>query len=206
MFICKKMMKNLFLSILFLKISLHAVSAQSLDLRLLEKINGPLSPADKSWRFVSNSVYVTFAAVPATMLITGFINHDRDLTIKSFETGGSILIAEGATVVLKQLTHRQRPYIAYPNLIVGKTNETDYSFPSGHTSIAFATATSLTLSFHKWYVVVPAYAYAATVGYSRMYLGVHYPSDVLGGALVGAGSSLLTWELQRLLNKKYHYN
>ncbi len=53
---------------------------------------------------------------------------------------------------------------------------------------------------------MPAYAYAATVGYSRMYLGVHYPSDVLGGALVGAGSSLLTWELQRLLNKKYHYN
>lgn len=199
-------MKILFLSILFLKISIYSASAQNLDLRLLEKINGPVSSADHTWRFVSNSVNVTFVAVPATMLITGLLNHDKDLTIKSLETGGSILITEGATIALKQIMQRQRPNIAYPNLIVGKTNETDYSFPSGHSAIAFATATSLTLSFPKWYVAVPAYAYAASVGYSRMYLGVHYPSDVLGGALVGAGSSLLTWELQRLLNKKYHYN
>lgn len=201
-------MKNLFLSIVLLKITLFTftVSGQSLDLRLLEKINGPISSADKNWRFVSNSVNVTFVAVPAAMLVTGLISHDRDLTIKSFETGGSILIAEGATIALKGITHRERPYIAYPGLIVGKSGETDYSFPSGHSSVAFATATSLTLSFHKWYVAVPAYAYAATVGYSRMYLGVHYPSDVLAGALVGTGSSLLSWELQRLLNKKYHYN
>ncbi|MEI8136921.1 MAG: phosphatase PAP2 family protein, partial [Bacteroidota bacterium] len=49
---------------------------------------------------------------------------------------------------------------------------------------------------------VPAYAYAGFVGYSRIRLGMHYGSDVLGGMIIGIGSGLLTWKLDKELNKK----
>ncbi len=179
---------------------------QGLDLRLLEHINGPVSGADKTWRDVSGSAYLAVTLVPATMLVTGLASHNREVTVQAFETGGAIVMAETATIILKKITRRQRPGLAHPDLIIGKTSSTDYSFPSGHTSAVFATATSLSLSFPKWYVIAPSFAYAATVGYSRMYLGAHYPSDVMAGALIGAGSAFLTWKLQRLLNKKYHYH
>ncbi|MFD2148640.1 phosphatase PAP2 family protein [Mucilaginibacter antarcticus] len=65
---------------------------------------------------------------------------------------------------MKQLIKRPRPYDAYPNFIFQKGDASGYSLPSGHTSVAFATATSLSLSFPKWYVIVPAFTYAGAVG------------------------------------------
>jgi membrane-associated phospholipid phosphatase len=74
--------------------------------------------------------------------------------------------------------------------------------PSGHTSTAFATATSLSMAYPKWYVIIPSYAWASSVGYSRMHLGVHYPSDVFIGAIVGSGSAFLTHKANQWLEKK----
>jgi membrane-associated phospholipid phosphatase len=196
---------KIFLISIFLLVSFQQVKAQGIDLRLLESINGAPSGADKTWRDVSKSTFLFISITPMAMLIDGLATNNTDVTVKAFETGGSILIAEGVSYSLKGIVHRERPYLAHPNLIYGKSTPTDGSFPSGHASVAFAAATSLSLSFPKWYVIAPSFAYASAVGYSRMYLGVHYPSDVLAGAIIGAGSSFLTWKLQKLLNKKYHY-
>ena len=76
------------------------------------------------------------------------------------------------------------------------------SFPSGHTSFAFATATSLSIKYPRWYVIAPSYLWAGAVGYSRMNLGVHYPSDVLAGAMLGAGSAWLTCKVNDWYWKK----
>ncbi|MES2275156.1 MAG: phosphatase PAP2 family protein [Bacteroidota bacterium] len=195
-----------FITLLIGLSSFFSAMGQGVDLRLLESINGPGSGADGTWRTVSKSVYITSTLAPATMLVTGLATHNRELTVQAFETGGATLIAAGLTAGLKKITHRERPYLAHPDVIFGKSSSPDYSFPSGHTSVAFATATSLSLAFPKWYVIAPSFAYAGAVGYSRMYLGVHYPSDVLAGAVVGTGSAFLTWKLQKLLNKKYHYH
>jgi membrane-associated phospholipid phosphatase len=71
-------------------------------------------------------------------------------------------IAKGSALLstaVKGITQRERPYLAHPDMITGKQSPTDYSFPSGHVSVSFATATSLSLAIPKWYVIVPSYAY-----------------------------------------------
>jgi undecaprenyl-diphosphatase len=188
------------LILLFFGISVS--SAQNLDLELLDKINSPPNTADKAWEFVSNSVTPISLATPISMFVVGHATHNKELKLKSYNTAASLLVAGAFSTVLKITIQRERPFITYPNIIYQKTEVGSYSFPSGHTNFAFATATSLTLAFPKWYVIVPAYSYAAAVGYSRMYLGVHYPSDVLAGALIGTGSALLTWKAQKWLTKK----
>jgi membrane-associated phospholipid phosphatase len=196
------MIKKLFVCLLLLGITCKGI-AQNIDLRLLYAINGPINPADQTWQNLTHSVYIVNTAVPITMLVTGLATHNKELTNNALKTGGAIIITAGITSTIKAITNRERPYLAHPDLITGKATSSDSSFPSGHTSTAFAMATSVSLSFPKWYVIAPAFTYATAVGYSRMYLGVHYPSDVLAGALIGAGSSFLTWKLQKLLAKKH---
>ena len=84
--------------------------------------------------------------------------------------------------MLKPLFDRTRPYyvLGYEPLIppVG-----DPSFPSGHTAVSFAAATAIYAINKKWGIA--AYIFAIVMGFSRLYLGVHFPLDVLGGAVVG---------------------
>jgi membrane-associated phospholipid phosphatase len=120
---------------------------------------------------------------------------------KGIFIGSSLILTSAITVIMKKAINRERPYKTYPDIIKLSSGGSN-SFPSGHTSEAFSTATSLSLAFPKWYVIVPSFSWAAAVGYSRMHLGVHYPSDVLMGALVGAGSSYLCFKAQKWLHKK----
>lgn len=100
-------------------------------------------------------------------------------------------------VLLKPLVNRTRPYtvLGY-DLIVPPMH--DASFPSGHTAASFAAATALYVIHPNWGRV--AYAFAVLMGFSRLYLGVHFPLDVLAGAFVGtfAAKGALY-----LLKKKY---
>lgn len=92
---------------------------------------------------------------------------------------GNLLLCN---MILKPLVDRTRPYyvLGYEPLIppVG-----DASFPSGHTSASFAAATAIYAINKKWGMA--AYLFAALMGFSRLYLGVHFPTDVLAGAVVG---------------------
>ena len=107
----------------------------------------------------------------------------------------------GATYALKNLVRRPRPYVALDDVDArDRRHRADRildpnSFPSGHTSSAFALATSLSASFPEWYVVVPAMTWATAAGVSRAWHGVHYPSDILVGAGIGAGTALLVHAL-----------
>jgi len=176
---------------------------QNIDIRLLDKINSPVNPhADNAWKFVSNTIAPVNIATPLAMFVTGLATHDKDLQKKSYYTGASLLVAAGLSTTFKIIIKRPRPFTTYPDIIIKKGKGGSYSFPSGHTTMAFATATSLSLSFPKWYVIVPSYTYAAAVAYSRMYLGVHYPSDVLAGILLGMGTSFLVFESEKWLKKK----
>ena len=86
-------------------------------------------------------------------------------------------------LTLKPIIARPRPFDADLNLVPLIPPPTDFSFPSGHTLSSFAAATSLTLSFKKRGAL--AFILAALIAFSRLYLMVHYPSDVLFGIILG---------------------
>jgi membrane-associated phospholipid phosphatase len=194
------------ISILFIVINSQLFS-QNLDIELLRAINSPADlPSDDFFRFISNSEPYIMFAVPAGIGAAGYFKHDNSLVRNACTDLAAIAVSGGITLILKYSINRDRPYVTYPD-ITKKSSAGSPSFPSGHTSSAFATATSVSLAYRKWYVIVPTFAWAGTVGYSRMHLGVHYPSDVLAGALIGSGCAYLTYKVnQKLLKKKVTFH
>jgi hypothetical protein len=189
--------KRLILPVLLLfSVSLHS---QNIDIKLLRLINSPESlPSDNFFKFVSDSHGYLVIGVPVGMGITGLIKHDKQLVENACVTIAATALNAGITVVMKYAVKRDRPFVTYPD-IIKKSGAGTPSFPSGHTSGAFATATSLSLSYPKWYVIAPSFVWAGAVGYSRMELGVHYPSDVLAGVIIGAGSAWICFRVNEKL-------
>jgi undecaprenyl-diphosphatase len=153
------------------------------------------------YKGIFNTTQLASILVPTTVLAIGLIDNNKMTLKKGLYLAETAAASTFITYGLKYSIKRTRPYITSPEL-KADGNGRDPSFPSGHTSVAFATATSLYLAYPKWYVAVPAYAWAASVGYSRMYLGVHYPTDVLAGAVIGAGSAWLMYKANKWLFKK----
>jgi len=190
-------MRKKIATILFLSFYFHHATAQGLDLDITKSIN-PQNPRSTYWKATSASTFYISGAVPLSLLATGFIKDDACLKKRAYEILGSVALEIALSEAMKITIDRQRPGERHPTLIFPYKHLKGQSFPSGHTSLAFATAASLSLQYRKWYVTVPAYLWASSVGYSRVYLGVHYSSDVLAGAVVGIGSAYLAhW-----LNKK----
>lgn len=196
-----------FFYILFFLCSVHSSFAQNFDINALKEINVKRNTnLDGTMKFISKSEYIIGIGTPLTVCAVALADKDVKLLQKGLDMSLAMVVNTGATYVMKRVVNRDRPAQTYP-YIQALENERYHSFPSGHTSNAFVMATSLSLNFKKWYVIVPSYAWAATVGYSRMHMGVHYPTDVLGGAIVGAGSAIVTYKanqwLQKYFKKKY---
>ena len=190
------------LTILLVLLFLFSQSrSQNWDINLLTKIN-PQNPNAPVWIGFTNSAYPVTIGVQGGLMVYDYF--------KSDSTRGRIPwhIAEKLVVVvltesMKYAINRQRPYTKYPDLVHPYDNtEAGLSFPSAHTSLAFNTAATLSIRFHKWYITVPAYLWASGVGYSRLYLGEHYPSDVLAGAALGIGSAYLVDWIDKKLYKR----
>ena len=101
--------------------------------------------------------------------------------------GASMLVALAigfiaGNLILKPLIARPRPYEGLDISLLIKA-PTDFSFPSGHTFFAFAFAAIIRHNYKKWGIA--AYILAALIGFSRLYLYVHYPTDVIAGAVLG---------------------
>ncbi len=97
--------------------------------------------------------------------------------------GAVILLAESSSGALKYGVERDRPPVSRPVPEPLLETPSTFSFPSGHATVAFACATVLALAVPRlrW----PLYALAALIAFSRVYVGVHYPGDVLAGAVLG---------------------
>jgi undecaprenyl-diphosphatase len=94
---------------------------------------------------------------------------------------------------LKSRLVRERPYISLTDIVPGTKVLDRYSFPSGHTLHAVSFSTLITVSFPELgWLCIP---FAVLVAMSRVVLGLHYPSDVAAGAVIGAGLALLSMAL-----------
>jgi undecaprenyl-diphosphatase len=196
------MRKLLMLVTLFICLFTTVTQAQSIaELNTLRRIN-PNNPNNAVWNNLSNTSKYISVGVPVGYFVAGLIHDNKALKQKAAYTAAAILLNTASTTLLKNVIKRERPYNSYTGIFPDKI-ESDYAFPSGHTSSAFATATSLAIATKKWYVAVPAFAWSAGVGYSRIYLGQHYPSDVIMGALVGSSSALIChWATKQLAKRK----
>ena len=187
---------------LILALSFFSVKAQNVDIDILKQINVNRNTAlDPAFKSITNSAVPVSIATPVILYSVGLIQKDTLIKHKAVFIGETFLVSAFITLASKQIIKRERPYLRYSEL-EPVVFESSYSMPSGHTSTAFATATSLSMAYPKWYVIVPTFAWASSVGYSRMHLGVHYPSDVFIGAIVGSGSAFLTHKANQWLEKK----
>ena len=194
-------MKNI-ISFLFL-LSVSGISlSQNSDIELLRDINLNRNKSlDPAFKFTSNSITPISIGVPSIVLAVGLIKKDSTIKNKGFYLVGTAVVSGIITSAMKLSIKRDRPFTTYPEIEKGSSGG-GYSFPSGHTSSAFATATSLSIAFPKWYVITPSLVWASGIGYSRMHLGVHYPSDILVGAIVGSGSAFLSYKINKWLYHK----
>ncbi len=196
-------LKYTIITLLLLWLSQSKLSAQNADIELLQSIN---SNDSEFWRGYSKAIsntttYVSLSAI-AGVATTGLIKNDKQLLRDALYLGVNLGTNALFTYSLKNSFKRPRPGITYPAQITMYEDVSSLSFPSSHTSEAFSTATALSLKYPEWYIIAPAYLWAGSVGYSRMNLGVHYPSDVLAGALLGTGTAFLTLKVNEWLNRQ----
>ena len=97
-------------------------------------------------------------------------------------------------LILKNIVARVRPYVLLEGLQLITRGPSDYSFPSGHTGSAFAVASVLFLCMPRK-AGIPAMILAALIAFSRLYLGAHFPTDVMGGAIIGCLTGVIAWKL-----------
>lgn len=186
--------------IFLILLSILSLNAQNADIRILRKINPDRNTKlDNTFEFFSASATPVSIGLPLAIIGTGLIKKDKEQIITGITIGSGILLASVVSTSLKYSIKRPRPFETYPD-IDKATHAGGPSFPSGHTSDAFSTATGFSLAYPKWYVIAPVFTWAGAIAYSRMHLGAHYPSDVLMGAITGSLSAYLCYKGQKWIS------
>jgi undecaprenyl-diphosphatase len=104
--------------------------------------------------------------------------------------------------IIADAVARQRPFVAHPRLVhLFEPHAADASFPSDHATAAFAIGVAIVLRHRLWGIIV--LGFAALLGFARVALGYHYPTDVIAGAALGSSAALLLWSpaLRRVIDR-----
>ncbi len=175
--------------------------------------NGTMSAADVSAVLFLNTAAISAGAATIAvffaqdfpyLLVLAFVvfavrHHEavREKLTLLFEGFAAAFIARFVFVeVIRLFVHRLRPFVANPH-IHALLSESSYSFPSGHAAFFFALATAVYV--HNKSASVWFFLAALLIGMARVAAGVHYPSDILGGAVLGVA---VGWAAHRLFSRK----
>lgn len=184
----------------------NAQNLQKLDQRSFQQAQSWRSPAsDEMFGICSGSVLPAATLLPAGLYAFSTFGKRKDscLAAKAISIGtagaAGILVSQG----LKILFRRPRPFESTDGTAHLQPIPDRWSMPSGHSSLAFSTATALCLEFPRWEVIAPSLIWAGGVGFSRVMLGRHYPGDVLAGAFTGAACAWANHALNKKLREKW---
>lgn len=162
-----------------------------MDYGIEQWINGPAGQAplvDTLMVAVAAGAEAAFIALVLVWFAVGWwrqADQERQGAMAALLAAG---VALALNVLIGHIWYRQRPFAAHPETVhLLLPHATDSSFPSDHTAAAFAIAVVLVAAHRRWGIL--ALALAALVGYARIYVGDHYPTDVLAGAVVGCAAA-----------------
>lgn len=167
--------------------------------------NAILHAINDTFQSPAMDTVMTFVTSLGDMAFVWFVVAGLLLCKKEYRFyGGIVIIAIMCAylvgeVGLKNIVGRDRPFLTDPTLATQLIDlPQSFSFPSGHTGSSFAAATALCFlpMKHAWYKAIPISG-AACVAFSRLYLGVHYPTDVFAGMLLGIASGIAAVHIAR---------
>ncbi|WP_426350528.1 phosphatase PAP2 family protein [Alloiococcus sp. CFN-8] len=161
-----------------------------LDQKIMVLINVKLRcrPLDLLMPIITYLGSSEFSAVLAlsSLIVTGYGRDSYGLKLTL-----TLILSGILTQVIKRTVNRLRPFLIMKELHIKKIGIDDFSFPSGHTTAAFSMAV-MSLLFYP-HLTIPSLILALLTGISRVYLGVHFPTDVAMGAIIGSSASLLIY-------------
>jgi len=158
---------------------------RNLDVGILKFIFENRIPAlDSAFIIFTDTAALIAFGIPSVLLIFSSLTKKPVLRSEVIVILVSVILTAILANVIKYTFDLPRPYTLYPFIEkIGSGGSP--TFPSGHTADAFAFAMAASLLWRKRQILIPAFIWASLVGYSRMCLGVHFPSDVVAGALIG---------------------
>lgn len=139
---------------------------------------------------ITNTAYLVAFLIPVFIFLYGQFKNSSTIKLKSLQIFISLVLDTIVVTIIKYSVNRQRPFVIDKH-IEKLSSGGSPSFPSGHTADAFLIAACITILFNKnMWVPGLVWLWAFIVAYSRLALGVHYPSDILGGVIIGISNAL----------------
>lgn len=176
----------------------QGVAGEGLEVRWLRQVYAyDAAGFSRAMRGVDATAYPLFGGSIAVAWGVAGLQEGGDYRVP-YQMTLSAGVTVAMVLALKAVVRRPRPYRVVPGITSrsagygeDKGGTDQYAWPSGHAALAATLATTWSLAHPRWYVVAPAAVWASAVALSRVWLGVHYPGDVLAGLLLGSGIAVL---------------
>jgi undecaprenyl-diphosphatase len=170
---------------------------KSLDIKIFYWLNnfaGQCGFFDKAVIFLADYSQYFLAALFLLFLFFSCYSRKKKIVVLSVTAVSAILARFGIVAVIRYLFYRPRPFLVLP--VQQLTSNNGSSFPSGHAAFFFAMATAIYLYNKKWGIIF--FVASGLMAVSRVIGGVHYPLDIIAGALIGAVVAYAIFRLSKI--------